>query len=228
MKWEKLGRIFKVEKDFDWMISHASLPIAKHLGGDQFRIIFSTRDLSNHSHVGYIDINLYKLNQIVDISTIPLLSPGRLGEFDSTGTTACCEIKIKNQSYLYYTGWNSAKSVPYETFCGLARSSSLCLYEKMYSKPILERDVIDPVSIGFVTVIEDSGIYKMWYESNLIWESNNPKTGYRFVIKYAESEDGINWNKFDKICIELSKNEYVVSRPSVIKLNDTYHMWYFV
>ena len=48
-----------------------------------------------------------------------------------------------------------------------------------------------------------------------------------YVIKYAESHDGINWNRDGHICINIEdESEYAIGKPSVIKIEDMYHMWY--
>jgi hypothetical protein len=46
-----------------------------------------------------------------------------------------------------------------------------------------------------------------------------------YVIKYAESTDGINWTRNNHICISAIYDwEFAICRPSVIKIGDMYHM----
>ena len=40
MRWIKKGLIFAPDNNFDWMISHASIPIADKVGNDRLRIYF--------------------------------------------------------------------------------------------------------------------------------------------------------------------------------------------
>ena len=84
MKWEKLGLIFNAHNQFDWMCSHASLPIAYNLQDDIFRIYFSTRDTANKSNGAFIDIDIKKPNEILNISREPILKPGNWGAFDDS------------------------------------------------------------------------------------------------------------------------------------------------
>ena len=49
----------------------------------------------------------------------------------------------------------------------------------------------------------------------------------KHVFKYAESIDGINWKRTNKVVVGLEhKNEYALSKPWVIKENNIYKMWY--
>jgi hypothetical protein len=48
-----------------------------------------------------------------------------------------------------------------------------------------------------------------------------------YHIKYAESDDGINWVRKGIICIDFkSQDEYAISRPCVLKDGELYKMWY--
>lgn len=50
---------------------------------------------------------------------------------------------------------------------------------------------------------------------------------HNYHIKYAESEDGINWKRDGKIAIDYKdKYEYAISVPRVIKENNIYKMWF--
>jgi hypothetical protein len=47
------------------------------------------------------------------------------------------------------------------------------------------------------------------------------------VIKYAESENGIDWKREGKIALNFKDDsEYAMSRPFVIKEDGIYRMWY--
>ena len=39
--WVKLGKIFEVDKNTDWMYSYSSVPFAEYIGDDLFKIYFS-------------------------------------------------------------------------------------------------------------------------------------------------------------------------------------------
>ena len=73
-EWKKLGLIFNVNKNFDWMYSHASVPFIQYLEDDLFKIYFSSRNKNNESSIGYIIFDLNNPNNILEISSKPILT----------------------------------------------------------------------------------------------------------------------------------------------------------
>lgn len=227
MKWRKLGLIFNVDRNSTWMYSHAAVPVAKRLDGSVFRVFFSTRDRENCSSVGFIDIDIESHNRILQVSDRPVLSPGIAGLFDDSGVNACSELEINGVSHLFYTGWSLGVTVPFYTFAGVAKfDKRIGEYLKISRVPLLDRSEEDPFSVGYLQVIHHDSRYRMWYESNLGWVDGSSSSGYRFVIKYAESRDGLIWDRTGSVCIKLNEGEIAVSRPSVLILEGTFHMWY--
>jgi len=229
MKWKKLGRIFCPNNNFDWMVSYAAVPFAEHLYKDIFRIYFSCRDINNRSSIAYIEIDINNPNDILKLSNEPLLVPGPKGAFDDSGVMIACIIKIGRKRLLYYLGWFLGVTVPFRNSIGLAIAENNNLKFKKYSiVPILDHSETDPYSLSYVWVIKDVKL-KMWYGSNLRWgnESEEKDYGMEYVIKYAESKNGINWVRNGKVCIDFkSTDEYAISRPTVIKEEIIYKMWY--
>ena len=65
----------------------------------------------------------------------------------------------------------------------------------------------------------------MWYGSNLKWGKEQEEMSH--VIKYAESKDGIHWDRAGNIAINFQNpSEYAISKPCIIKDSDIYKMWY--
>ena len=64
----------------------------------------------------------------------------------------------------------------------------------------------------------------MWYVSGEGWINKDLPL---YNIKYAESNDGINWERNGHVSIELKdEKETALARPCVMKLNGVYHMWF--
>ena len=227
MKWEKLGLIFNAENQFDWMCSHASLPIAQNLNGDIFRIYFSTRDSNNRSNGAYIDIDILYPNKILNISEKPLLEYGKTGLFDESGSQPCCIFNYKNDIFLYFTGWSLIDTLPYKTAVGLynKKQSQFIKYSDL---PIIDSFGNHHLSIGYAFVTHHNNLFKMWCEVNEKWVKNNEtnKVEPHFVIKYATSKNGINWKWNNSTCIHDRLGENIISRPSVIIEDNIYKMWY--
>ena len=78
MRWVKKGLIFKPEGQYDWVKTHAMLPIAEQTEDDIYRIYFSGRDDHNRSLIGYIVININEPKNIIKISDKPVLGLGNL------------------------------------------------------------------------------------------------------------------------------------------------------
>jgi predicted GH43/DUF377 family glycosyl hydrolase len=226
MNWRKLGRIFQPSGELDWARSHAANPIAEHVEGDVFRIYFSARDAKNRSSVGYIVVDLSANPRILETPREPVLRPGDLGMFDDCGASIGCILRVGGARYLYYMGWNLAVSVPWKNAIGLAVSESANgPFRRLSRFPILPLDETDPYTISYPWVMQDGGRYRMWYGSNLRWGPE--KKDMLHVIKYAESNDGVHWEKHDRVVIDsVSPDENAICKPCVVKDADGYLMWF--
>lgn len=228
MKWKKLGLIFAPDKNYNWMVSHASVPFAEHIEDDIFRIYFSSRDSENRSYTGHVDVDLKDKVVIKGISNSPSLSPGTLGTFDENGAMLTWITSNPGKKYFYYIGWNLGVTVPFRNSIGLAvDDSSGGQLQKFSNGPILDRSIVDPCFVASCCVIAEEKKWRMWYLSCIEWDIVNGRPQHKYHIKYAESEDGIHWHRDGIVCIDFkSPDEYAISRPSVIKDGDLYRMWY--
>ena len=228
MNWLKKGQILKPSGQFDWMVTHASLPFATNLGGDLFRIYFYGRDSQNRSRPGYIEVNIDQPEKILHITENPVLELGPLGAFDDSGVMPSWIVDHNDKKYMYYVGWNQGVTVPFLTFTGLAISNDDGQNFKRFSRaPILDRNAIDPYLAHTPCVIIENRTWRMWYSSGVRWEIEDGQPKHYYHIKYAESKDGINWERKGIICIDFkSKDEYAIARPCVLKEDGLYKMWY--
>jgi predicted GH43/DUF377 family glycosyl hydrolase len=226
MKWIKMGRIFSPDGNFPWMQSHAANPVAEYLSEDIFRIYFSCRDKHNRSSIGFIEFDINKPDHVLRVSNRPILEPGEPGLFDDSGASIGCLVFCNNKAFLYYTGWNLGVTVPWRNSIGLAiKNNSDKIFQKYSRVPIVDRSEVDPFSVSYPWVIQDGSVWKMWYGSNLRWGTEHQDMNH--VIKYAESSDGIHWDRQGKIAIPLQiTGEWGISKPCVIRDNDVYRMWY--
>lgn len=228
MRWKKLGLVFHADNQFSWMANYASLPTAFNIKEDKYRIFFSTRDEFNKSNGAYVDIDINFPNRILEISETPILKPGDIGAFDDSGAQISSVLRLRDRIYMYYTGWSLSQTIPFKTFLGLAFYNKLRTTDKYSRAPIMCWNDKEPFSIGYVCVIYHENLYKMWYESNRSWFMSDScsKSKPEFVIKYAISENGIDWQREDIICLSDNYGDRVVARPSIIIDNDVYKMWY--
>jgi len=229
MDWEKGGLIFNVEKNSEWMYSHAAVPFAEHVKDDIFRIYFTTRDNKNRSHGAFIEIDIKNPKKILNISPEPIIEPGPLGSFDDSGAMPTCIVNFQNKKYLYYVGWALGITVPFYFYIGMAENNGTNYrYKKISPVPILDRNKIDPFLTASPSILLENSVWKMWYVSCERWiidKFGKPKHFYN--IKYAESKNGIEWIRPDITCIHFKNSEeYAISRPNVVREKNHYRMFY--
>lgn len=228
MEWIKKGLIFEPKDNFDWMVTHAAVPIADKIKDNLYRIYFATRDKDNRSHTAYIEIDIKNPKMILSISENPILKPGALGTFDDSGAMPSWIVNHEGKKYLYYIGWNLGITVPFRNSIGLAISQDGGSTFNKYSEgPILDRIFSEPYFVASSCVIIEKEVWRMYYLSCVKWGLESGKPKHYYHIKYAESKDGINWDRRGIVCIDFkSKDEYAISRPCVIKEDGIYKMWY--
>lgn len=227
MKWQKQGRVFVPEGKYKWMTSHAAVPFAETLGGDAYRVYFSSRDIDNRARIGYLHIDLGHHGTIDYIHPDPIVDIGPLGSYEDCGVIGSWIINLDDKKYLFYSGLTRAVTVPFLFYGGLAFSiDGGAAFEKISAAPILDRNNIDPFLIGHVCVLIENGIWRMWYVSGQCWQSNPAGPKHYYHIKYAESDDGLSWRRDGTVCITFKGDEYAIARPCVLKEYGRYRMWY--
>ena len=225
-KWEKLGLIIKPDARYGWMKTHAMVPVVQARQGDVHRVYFSGRDDHNRSLIGYADIDLKDPCKILRVSPHPVLGLGELGCFDDNGVTPSWIVEHQGRTFLYYIGWNQKSTVRMSLVAGLAVSDDDGeSFQRVLRVPILERTHQEPYLLNTgPCVLMEGNVWRMWYVSGVGWD--NPDLP-RYNIKYAESKDGVSWERKGIVCIDFqSKAEHAIARPCVIKEDGKYKMWY--
>lgn len=216
--WLKLGLIYDKQ-------NYNAVPVA-YVRKDLLVVYFSSRNDKNYSIPHEVHIDLITKEVLYEgIVDIPL---GHLGCFDEHGIMPTSILFVNDQIFLYYIGWNVGKNVPFRNSLGLAISSdqgkTFC---KFSDGPILDRGIYDKCFVASNSVILDNGKFQMYYLSCDEWFLNEGRISHRYNIKYAESSDGINWNRKGIIAIDYKNScEYAISTPRVIKNKNGYSMWY--
>jgi hypothetical protein len=226
MKWVKRGQIFIPNNQFSWVKSHGMLPVADCIGEDLFKIYFSGRDDQNISRIGYVIVNINDPSKILELSASPIVDIGKLGCYDDNGVSPTCIITHNNTKYLYIMGWNKGSKVRAAEVSGLAISvDGGKSYNRFSNVPVIDRTDKEPYTILVIScIIIENGIWRMWYDSADYWINEGLP---RYNIKYAESTDGINWNREGIVSVDYkTDDETRVSRASIIKDDGVYKMWF--
>lgn len=139
-----------------------------------------------------------------------------------------CLVRHEGREFLYYIGWSLGVTVPFYTFIGCAiREVGERAFTRVSRAPILGRSDVDPYLATAPWVTLEGGAWRMWYASGTDWEATSNGPLHRYHIKYAESDDGLEWRRQGVVSIDYADaGEYALTRPCVVRDGDTFRMWY--
>lgn len=227
MHWKSCGLIFSPDGRYDWMTSHASVPVPMHLHNDIYRVYFSTRNQFQQSQLGFIEIDITRPSEILRISKSPALALGELGAFDCDGVYMTSLIAQNDRIIAYYGGWNSGQKQLFYSAIGIAISiNGGEHFERLQRHPILGRDEFDYWALLAPSVYYENQQWHMWYISGqrLYYENDCLKSIYD--ARYAHSHDGIHWHKTGQCAFPLAEDEKNIGRVCVLKENNIYKAWH--
>jgi hypothetical protein len=227
MKWVKKGLVFAPSNDSEWLVSHASVPVAESLDDNTLRIYFAGRDQKERSHLLCIDVAADNPRRILASPDRPLLPLGKLGTFDESGIMPSWIVSKGGKRFLYYIGWNRQVTVPYRLAIGLAvADKDRGTFTKYCDGPVSDRAIDEPYFNTAPCVRYEDGSWKMWYVSCTGWTIVNDHPEPHYHIKYAESRDGLAWTKTGRVCIDYDDFAQAIGRPCVFVQKKTYKMLY--
>lgn len=230
MGWRKTGVAIAPPLDLPWAASHAAVPHVEPCDGESVLVYFTTRDRRRRSHVARGRLWLGDDGEpgAFEVERDPVLSPGRRGTFDDSGTMTSCLVSHGGVQRLYYQGWALGVTVPFYVFVGCATRSGSGAFERVSPAPVLGPHALDPIMCSSPWVRVEDGLWRMWYASNRAWETGpDAQPSYRVHIRYAESDDGVDWRRDGRVCIDFAgAHETALSRPVVLRDADRYRMWF--
>jgi len=231
MNWIKKGLIYCPSGQHGFDVSHCHKPTPLILDDKTVRVYFGVRDSSVKSRTTFVDLDINDLSKVVYVHDKPTLDLGKIGTFDDSGNNVCSVVRFGELIYMYFIGWNPSTTVHTRNSIGMAISKDNGLtFERPYDGSILDRTKDEPYYTGAVDVIKDGDIWKMWYTSGSEWKILNGKPEIYYHIKYATSENGIDWRRDNISCIKPKTDLEATARPSVLKEivdgKAIYRMWY--
>jgi hypothetical protein len=227
-KWTKRGMIYTVDERLPWAQSHAQIPTVDILDTERLTVLFSSRDSANRSLIARMEVNSRNPLAILDINPDPILPIGVAGTFDDCGMMPSCVVDRDGLKYLYYIGWNVRNTVPYHNSVGVALSEDGGRkYRRIFDGPIMDRTAEEPYFCATTCVRVENGVWRNWYLSCTGWEYIDGRMEARYHLKYAESDDGIQWRRKGRVAIDYSNpNGECIARASVCKDGNIYRMWF--
>lgn len=227
MEWTKHGLIFVPDGQQVWNLSHAAVPTVDILD-HCWRIYYASRDRDNRSYTSFIDVEIGNPKKVLYIHEQPILPLGKLGTFDDSGVMPSWVTSVGALKYLFYTGWTTRATIPYQNSIGLAVSRDGGLtFERYADGPLFGNTLAEPYFTGTSCVLVEDGLWRNWYLSCTKWEVINGRPEPFYHLKYADSPDGIHWNRRAQVAIDYqSEAEAGIARASVIRKRNGYCMWF--
>lgn len=151
----------------------------------------------------------------------PVIEPGDGDAWDAARAGPGKVVKINGAYKIWFLGFNKNGIAA----IGHATSKDGIRWEKYKGNPVLKASPQgwDSKSVVGLGVIHDEGIYKMWYAG---------KDGKEQAIGYAESKDGVRWEKHKNNPVMRPRGHDkwdsgdFVGAPYILKKDGAYHMWY--
>ena len=229
MSWQKLGVIFRNERQHDWMVTHACVPTARYLPQqDRIRVYYAPRNARGQSLPTYVEVAAADPTRLLYVHPRPVLELGALGTFDDGGIMPCSLTDTPDgRLLLYYVGWNPSVSVAYRNAVGVAVSTDGGVsFERVFPGAIVDRSANEPFFTASPYVLREGDRYHMWYASGTGFLRVADRVEPLYVIKYASSDDGLAWDRNNRTCIEPHHPEEANARATVVRDQDRYRMWF--
>lgn len=226
--WKSHGRILSPDPKTPWLSSCAgSAGTLREWEGDVGYIYVSGRDEQNRSLIGRIVLDIRDVPKVVHVDSEPVFRFGALGAFDENGVSYPCVVAHEDSLRLYYAGWMPSVLTPFQNHIGLATQRGDGPFSRVSRAPILPRTDADHLWLGSMYVAVDATGFHMWYTACLEWIPTDKQPLHKYLIKYARSDDGVNWQRNDDVAIAFSsEDEFAIARPSVIHADGHHHMWF--
>ncbi len=225
--WRKLGPIIAPNPAREWMATYTGPSFGIPRAADGLVDVYMTgRDRENRSRIGVITIDPERPCPPRCIGAQPVFDLGERGAFDENGVSYPWIVDADGVQHMYYVGWMPTVLTPFQNHVGLAIRVGAEPWRRYSRAPILPRTDEEFLSLGSTSVLREGSRWRMWYTSFRRWGgAGEPKHVY--VIKYGESDDGKQWVRNNVVCIDTATpEEYSIGRPSVLRYQGVYHMWY--
>lgn len=227
MKWAKQGLIYCPDGSMPWAKQYACAPTPLLIDSGRLRIFLAFCDENMVGRAGYVDVNPDNPKNILSIGHQPILDIGKPGRFDENGLMPTCVLPVGDKLYMYYVGYQLGQKVRYYQFSGLAVSTDKGnSFHRIEEVSVIDRSHQESLNRTAPFVMHENGRFRMWYVGGSEWTIVNGKTFPVYNIRYMESEDGIHWPSYGKVCLDFeSEDEFVIGRPWVFKENGIYKMF---
>jgi len=231
MKWLKHGVVWTPPGTQWWARSHATCPTPIWLDDRTLRVYVQCRDENNVGRIGFVDLDPADPRKVIRESLEPVLDIGSPGSFDDSGVFQTSVLRVPDgRLYMYYVGFELLHRIRYRLLTGLAISTDNGnTFQRAQETPVLERSPGEMSIRGGPWVDHDGQRFRMWYVAGSEWEMIEGKQMPIYDIRYAESDDGLQWPAKGRVVLPVAlENEHGFGRPVVRQGPDGYRMFYSI
>lgn len=227
MEWNKLGSVFNCTEMPQWSTNSALTPTPFLINEETIRVYCSFRDYRGVGQIGYVDVSASNPKKIIKVGEELCLPQGKNGRFDDNGMILGDVISAPDGMIrMYYVGFQKVAKVKFLAFSGVGLSHDGLYFERYSEAPIMDRCNHAHSIRAIHSVIFQDGVYKIWYAVGDDWQEINGQDYPKYNIWYTESVDGFTFNNDAELCVDVRGDEYRIGRPSVIKIDNKYVMFY--
>lgn len=231
MKWLKHGVVWKPSGTQWWARTHATCPTPIWLDDRTLRVYVQCRDEHNVGRIGFVDLDPADPRKVIRESTEPVLDVGSPGSFDDNGVFQTSVVRVPDgRLFMYYVGFELCHRIRYRLLTGLAISTDNGnTFQRAQATPVLERSPHEQFFRCGPWVEWEDDRFRMWYVAGSEWETIDGKQMPVYDIRYAESDDGLQWPAQGRIVMPVVlENEHGFGRPVVRRRPDGYRMFYSI
>ena len=227
MKWNKQGLIYAPDKSLPWAQKYAFPPLPFFIKPDVLRIYVAFCDENMVGRAAYVDVSADNPLNVLAVSKNPILDIGNAGAFDENGVVPTTVVKVRDEIWMYYVGYQLGQKIRYYQFQGLAVSTDGGeTFQRKQKIPVLDRSDREMLNRCSAHVQFDGKKFRMWYAGGSEWTVSNGKDFPVYNIKYLESDDGVNWGKQGATAIDFVGGEHALGKPFVIFADGKYRMFF--
>jgi hypothetical protein len=233
MYWQRKGQIFSFQDSElrEEFASHTVSPQAL-IFPDFVRVYFCTRRQDSEgryvSHVRYVDFDK-DFRRVIAIARRDVLGESSLGAFDEHGIFPFSPLRHEGKLFGYTTGWSRRVSVDVALGIGVATSiDNGETFKRLGTGPVLTASLHEPFLVCDGSVLIADNTFNMFYIFGTNWKQReiDSKAERTYVIGHATSTDGMSWRKGGRQLIECKFKDECQALPTVVKIQDTYHMFF--
>jgi predicted GH43/DUF377 family glycosyl hydrolase len=229
VRWRKKGLVYAPDGRLPWARHHAFPPTPLRLDDELLRVYVGSLDERNVGRIGYVDVSLERPSEVVRVAERPVLDIGTPGCFDDNGVVPTCALRVGDEVWLYYTGYQLGTNVRYFQYLGLAVSRDGGeTFERHRRVPVLDRSDGETLTRASAFVYRaGEGGFVMYYSAGSEWthdESGKPLPVYH--VRRLESPDGLTWGPEGSVCIDFTNDEHAIARPWVMRRDGAWRMLY--